>query len=75
MKQLITISPDVLGGTPVFFNTRVPIKNLFDYIKGGESLEVFLEDFPVVTREQVLNVLSLAESIVTIHMPGNEAAA
>lgn len=75
MKQLITISPDVLGGTPVFFNTRVPIKNLFDYIKGGESLEDFLEDFPVVTREQVLNVLSLAESIVTIHMPGNEAAA
>ena len=40
-EQLITISPGIVGGTPVFYNTRVPIKNLFDYLKGGDSLEDF----------------------------------
>lgn len=75
--QLITISPDILGGTPVFYNTRVPVKNLFDYLKGGDSLEEFLTDFPSVSREQALRVLSLAETIVTVQPPpaANEAAA
>lgn len=75
--QLITISPDILGGTPVFYNTRVPVKNLFDYLKGGDSLEEFLTDFPSVSREQVIKVLSLAETIVTVQPPSsaNEAAA
>ena len=45
-EQLITISRDVLGGTPVFYNTRVPVKNLFDYIKGGDSLKDFITDYP-----------------------------
>ncbi|MCF6351580.1 MAG: DUF433 domain-containing protein [Cyclobacteriaceae bacterium] len=74
-KQLITISADVLSGTPVFYNTRVPVKNLFDYIKGGDSLEDFLKDFPSVSQVQALQILSLAESILTIHLPDNEAAA
>ncbi len=74
-NQLVTISPDVLGGTPVFYNTRVPIKNLFDYLKGGDSLEDFLTDFPSVTKEQVLKVLSLAESIITIDSTASEAVA
>ncbi len=74
-KQLITISADVLSGTPVFYNTRVPVKNLFDYIKGGDSLEDFLKDFPSVTQAQVLQILSLAESVLTTHLSGNEAAA
>ncbi len=74
-KQLITISADVLSGTPVFYNTRVPVKNLFDYIKGGDSLEDFLKDFPSVSQAQTLQILSLAESILTIHLPDNEAAA
>ena len=62
MNQLITISPNVQSGIPVFFNTRVPVKNLFDYLKGGDSLEDFLEDFPSVTKEQVQGILKLAEN-------------
>ena len=74
-KPFITISPDVLGGTPVFYNTRVPVKNLFDYIKGGDSLEEFLIDFPSVHKEQALKVLSHAEQIITLSPPFSETAA
>ena len=73
--QLVTISPDVLSGTPVFYNTRVPIKNLFDYLKAGDSLEDFLIDFPSVSKEQTLKVLSLAETNITINPAPGEAAA
>ncbi|MEM6359441.1 MAG: DUF433 domain-containing protein [Bacteroidota bacterium] len=73
--QLVTISPDVLSGTPVFYNTRVPIKTLFDYLKAGDSLEDFLIDFPSVSKEQTLKVLSLAETIITINPDPGEAAA
>ncbi len=63
MKSVfIEIDPDKLGGTPVFAGTRVPIKNLFDYLEGGETLEDFLEGFPPVTREQAIAVLELAET-------------
>jgi uncharacterized protein (DUF433 family) len=55
--ELIERDPEKLGGTPVFRGTRVPIKNLFDYLETGESLETFLEDFPTVTREQALGLL------------------
>jgi len=74
-KQLITISPDVLGGTPVFYDTRVPVKNLFDYIKGGDSLEDFLSDYPSVDKAQALKVLSHAEQIITLTPPFSETAA
>ena len=67
MKQLITISPTIQSGIPVFFNTRVPVKNLFDYLKGGDSLEDFLEDFPSVSKEQVQSILKLAENVVTLN--------
>jgi uncharacterized protein (DUF433 family) len=56
-QHLIERDPEKLGGTPVFVGTRVPIKNLFDYIETDETLESFLEDFPTVTREQALGVL------------------
>lgn len=59
-QDVISISPDVVSGTPVFTGTRVPIKNLFDYLQGGESLETFLDDFPSVHREQAVRVLVLA---------------
>ena len=72
MKQLITISPEIQSGTPVFYNTRVPVKNLFDYLKAGDTLEEFLEDFPSVRKEQALEVLQLAENIVTLGSVGNE---
>ena len=50
-------SPDVLGGTPVFSGTRVPVRTLIDYLEAGDSLTEFLEDFPTVTREQAVAVL------------------
>ena len=56
-KNLIEIDPEKLGGTPVFYGTRVPIKNFFDCLEGGETLDQFLDQFPTVTREQALAVL------------------
>ncbi len=65
MNDLITISPDIQSGTPVFAGTRVPVKNLFDYLKGGDTIDEFLEDFPSVKREQIVKLLSLAEHTFT----------
>ena len=58
---IIEVDPNKVSGAPVFAGTRVPIKNLFDYLEGGESLEDFLEGFPPITREQAIAVLELAE--------------
>lgn len=52
--------PEILGGTPVFVGTRVPVKILFDYLEAGDSLEVFLDEFPSVTRAQAVAALELA---------------
>ena len=58
MKSTVVMSSrDVMGGTPVFAGTRVPIENLLDYVEGGESIEDFLEGFPSVSREQVITFL------------------
>jgi uncharacterized protein (DUF433 family) len=65
MKQLVTISPNIQSGVPVFFNIRVPVKNLFDYIRGGDLLEDFLEDFPSVAQQQAQGILKLVENTVT----------
>jgi uncharacterized protein (DUF433 family) len=62
MKEpIITASPDVMGGTPVFAKTRVPVQTLLDYLKAGESIDDFLEGFPTVTKEQVIAFLEEAE--------------
>jgi len=58
-EQLIHESKEILGGTPVFAGTRVPVKTLFDYLEAGERLDDFLEGFPSVSREQALAVLEL----------------
>ena len=58
--KVVSISPDVMSGTPVFAGTRVPIRNFIDYLEGGESLDEFLNDFPTVTREQAVAALELA---------------
>ena len=55
----------MLGGTPVFAGTRVPIKNLVDYLAAGDSLERFLDHFPSVTREQAVAALELANDLLT----------
>ena len=62
MKEpIVTASPDVMGGTPVFAKTRVPVQTLLDYLKAGESIDDFLEGFPTVTKEQVVAFLEEAE--------------
>lgn len=62
--RIINIDPEILGGTPVFFGTRVPIKNLFDYLEAGESIEYFLDDFEGVQREQVIKVLEMSQQLL-----------
>jgi uncharacterized protein (DUF433 family) len=57
--QFIESDAEKLSGTPVFRGTRVPIKNLFDYLEAGDGLEVFLDDFPTVSRAQAVGVLEL----------------
>jgi len=66
-KSIVSSDPEILGGTPVFAGTRVPLKNLIDYLEGGDSLEEFLEDFPSVSREQAVAALELAkDALVSI---------
>jgi uncharacterized protein (DUF433 family) len=65
-NELITQSKDILGGAPVFAGTRVPVQTLLDYLKGGERLDDFLDDFPSVTRAQAEALLEvLKESLVS----------
>jgi uncharacterized protein (DUF433 family) len=58
--QLITVDPEIHSGTPVFAGTRVPVKTLFDHLEAGDSLEIFLRDFPSVRRELAVAVLEQA---------------
>jgi uncharacterized protein (DUF433 family) len=58
-NQFIESDAEKMSGTPVFRGTRVPIKNLFDYLEAGDNLEAFLDDFPTVARAQVIGVLEL----------------
>jgi uncharacterized protein (DUF433 family) len=60
-NSVIEVDPEKVSGVPIFAGTRVPIKNLFDYMEGGNSLEDFLEGFPPLTREQAIAVLEMAE--------------
>ena len=59
-QNLIEVNPNKMSGTPVFRGTRVPIKNLFDCIEEGETIDQFLDQFPTVSREQVNGVLELS---------------
>lgn len=58
---VVSISPDVMGGTPVFVGTRVPVQTLMDYLKAGESIDDFLDGFPTVTKDQVIVLLEELE--------------
>lgn len=60
-RQVVSRDPDVMGGTPVFCGTRVPVQTLLDYLEAGESIDQFLEGFPSVTREQVIAFLEQAK--------------
>ena len=57
LQGIIHSDPEIMGGTPVFVGTRVPLQNLIDYLEGGESVEDFLDAFPTVKREQVIAVI------------------
>lgn len=67
----VTSTPDVLSGALVFAHTRVPVKNLFDYLETGESLESFLQDFPTVRKEQATEVLKLSEDLLIDALSGD----
>ena len=67
MQRVISSDPEVMGGTAVFAGTRVPIQTLLDYLRGGETIDDFLDGFPTVTREQVLALLDeLQEKVVPV---------
>jgi uncharacterized protein (DUF433 family) len=59
LSKIVHSDPDILGGTPVFVDTRVPIQSLFDYLEGGETLDEFLRQFPSVKRKQAVAALEL----------------
>ncbi|MEL6440411.1 MAG: DUF433 domain-containing protein [Cyanobacteria bacterium J06621_8] len=65
--QIVHSDPDMLGGIAVFVGTRVPIKTLFDYLEAGDSLEVFLDHFPSVSKEKAISALELAKKMLTDH--------
>jgi uncharacterized protein (DUF433 family) len=68
-SSVVHSDPDILGGTPVFVGTRVPVQALIDYIEGGHSLKEFLDDFPTVTREIAVAALEQAKAhlIADVH--------
>ncbi len=69
MDNLITSSKNVLGGVPVFAGTRVPFQSLIAYLEAGDSIDTFLDDFPTVTREQVIVALEAAkETFIKIQL-------
>ena len=75
IADVITISPEIQSGTPVFAGTRVPVKILFDYLKGGDTTEEFLNDFPSVRKGQVDQLLEFVEHFITFNIPPYEKSA
>ena len=65
MSSVVVRNPEILSGTPVFVGTRVPVKNLTDYLEGGSTIGEFLDDFPSVKREQVIAFLEEAREQLT----------
>ena len=65
MSSVVVCNPEILSGTPVFAGTRVPVKNLTDYLEGGSTIDEFLDDFPSVKREQVIAFLEEAREQLT----------
>lgn len=60
-QSVISRNPEIMGGTPVFSGTRVPVQTLLDYLEGGETIDDFLAGFPSVSRQQVLDFLEEAK--------------
>jgi uncharacterized protein (DUF433 family) len=66
-RALIHSNPNILGGTPVFVGTRVPVQTLLDYLEAGDSLDVFLDHFPTVSREKAVAALEVAKELLAAH--------
>ena len=60
--EVVSVDPEIMGGTPVFAGTRVPVETLLDYIKSNQPLDAFLGDFPTVSHEQAIRFLESAEA-------------
>ena len=69
LGQIVHRDPDVLNGTAVFVGTRVPIRSLFDYLEGNDTLDEFLRQFPSVRREQAVALLDLARETLSADAP------
>jgi uncharacterized protein (DUF433 family) len=67
LKGVVHSDPEIMGGTPVFVGTRVPLRNLIDYLEGDYSLDEFLDQFPSVSREQAVAALEAAHEALTAH--------
>ena len=65
LKDILSVDTEILSGQPVFSGTRVPIETLFDHIENGITIDEFLEDFPAVSKKQVLALLEVANKLVT----------
>ncbi|MBI1736158.1 MAG: DUF433 domain-containing protein [Candidatus Rokubacteria bacterium] len=65
LEAVVHSDPEVLGGTPVFRGTRVPVKNLLDHLAAGDTLDEFLDDFPTVKREQAVAALEIAGELLS----------
>ena len=63
-SEVISCDPEIMGGTPVFRGTRVPVTTLFDYLKGGDPIAEFLDDFPTVSRQQAEDLLELTKQSI-----------
>ncbi len=63
MKSVVTIDPEIMSGTPVFSGTRVSVRTLIDHIEAGDNLDIFLEDFPSVSRDQAITFLEDASEL------------
>jgi uncharacterized protein (DUF433 family) len=69
IEQIVHRDPEILGGTPVLRGTRVPIRSLFDYLEGGDTLDEFLRQFPSVQRKQAVALLDLARETLAADAP------
>lgn len=69
MSSVVNVNPNILGGTPVFAGTRVPVESVFDHLKHGYSIDEFLEQFPSVQREQIDTLLDECKAQTTQHVP------
>jgi uncharacterized protein (DUF433 family) len=67
--SVVHSDPEIMGGTPVFVGTRVPVRALIDYLEGGHTLAEFLDDFPTVKREQTIAVLEQAKQLLVSSAP------